>query len=149
MRGIGLLWWILLARRQARLAHVGPQLLDAAQLHADPALAFGKIRCALAVLSARPERHAVGFAQDADNVVPGAALLALVGDALGDRLDGVDVGVADRRQQPGGGGLLLRFTPPPWRNTHLPGGPIKSAIRPLTKRQRPAGLCCQASPPPH
>src|SRR5712672_3192821 len=107
MRGIGLLWWILLARRQARLAHVGPQLLDAPQLHADPALAFGKIRCALAVLGAWPERHAVGLAQDADDVVPGAALLALVGDALGDRLDGVDVGVVEPRQQPGGGGLGL------------------------------------------
>jgi hypothetical protein len=93
---------------RCRILVLRPQLFDPPQLHADPALAFGEIGGALAVLAARPERHPVGLAQDAHDVVERPLLLPPVGDTLGDRLDGEDVGALDLGKLPGMIRLRLR-----------------------------------------
>jgi hypothetical protein len=84
---------------------VGAQFLDAAQLHADPALALREVGGSPAVLPARPERHAVGLAQDTHDVVEGALLLRVIGDALCDSLEREYVGILEVRRLPWAIGL--------------------------------------------
>src|SRR5216683_6321858 len=101
-------------------------LLDAAQLHTDPALAFGKIGGALAVLAAGPERHAIGLTQDAHYIVVSTLLLCIVGDPLGNGLKRENVGILDLRHLPRTIGLGFRA-----RGFHsLTPSPRSAATRP-------------------
>jgi hypothetical protein len=77
-----------------------PQSLNSLYLKSNPSFPFGEVRRPPAVL-AGPERHAVGLAERVQDVSERPLLLALVGDALGDGLDGEDVGGLDLRELPG------------------------------------------------
>src|SRR5258705_12419545 len=79
------------------VAMIRTDLLDAPQLQADPAFAFSEIGRALAILAARPKRHAVGLTQGAHHIFVSALLLRVAGSSVGDGLEREDVRILDPR----------------------------------------------------